>query len=111
MLKGFRQRRVADALVERLAGELRSVPVEHPQIGGHPRGLLQAALGSLAEDDREILTLTAWEGLTPREIAAVMGISANVVRVRLHRARRRVEQRLSGNSRTSTAPGCTSARA
>jgi RNA polymerase sigma factor (sigma-70 family) len=111
MLKGFRQRRVADALVERLAGELRRAHVEHPQIDDQPRALLHAALNSLPEDDREILMLTAWEGLTPREIAAVMGISANVVRVRLHRARRRVEQRLGGNSTTSTAPGCTSARA
>jgi RNA polymerase sigma-70 factor (ECF subfamily) len=66
---------------------------------------------SAPEGDREILMLTAWEGLTPREIAAVMGISANVVRVRLHRARRRVEQRLRGNSTTSAAPGCTSASA
>ena len=111
MLKGFRQRRVADALVERLAGELRRAHVEHPQIDDHPRLLLRAALNSLSEGDREILMLTAWEGLTPREIAAVMGISANVVRVRLHRARRRVAQRLNGHSTTSTAPGCTSARA
>ena len=93
MLKGFRQRRVADALVERLAGELRRVHVEHAQINDHPSALLHAALDSLSKDDREILMLTAWEDLTPREIAMVMGISANVVRVRLHRARRRVEQR------------------
>jgi RNA polymerase sigma factor (sigma-70 family) len=110
MLKGFRQRRVADALVERLAGELRRAHVEHPQINDHSRAL-HAALTSLSEGDREILMLTAWDGLTPREIAAVMGISANVVRVRLHRARRRVEQRLRGNPTTRAAPGCTSASA
>jgi RNA polymerase sigma factor (sigma-70 family) len=111
MLKGFRQRRVADALVERLAGELRRAHVEHPRVDDHPRALLRVALNSLSEGDREILMLTAWEGLTPREIAAVMSISANVVRVRLHRARHRVEQRLRGNSTTSPAPGCTSASA
>lgn len=111
ILKGFRQRRVADALVERLAGELRRVHCEHPQIDDHRQAMLHAALNSLSEGDREILTLTAWEGLTPREIATVMGISANAVRVRLYRARRRVEQRLSRNSATSTAAGCTRARA
>lgn len=111
ILKGFRQRRVADALVERLAGELRRARVEHAQIDDDSRPALQAALNSLSEDDREILMLTAWEGLTPTEIAAVMGISANAVRVRLHRARRRVERRLSGNATTSAAPGCIGARA
>jgi RNA polymerase sigma factor (sigma-70 family) len=65
LLKGFRQRRVADALVERLAGELHRANVEHSQIDDHPRALLHAALDSLSEGDREILTLTAWEGLTP----------------------------------------------
>ncbi|MDQ6821661.1 MAG: sigma-70 family RNA polymerase sigma factor [Actinomycetota bacterium] len=111
MLKGFRHRRVADALVERLAGELRRAQAEHPQIDDHPRALLRAALNALSEGDREILMLTAWEGLTPREIAAVTGIAANVIRVRLHRARRRVEQRLRTNPTTSIEPGCTSARA
>lgn len=111
MLKGFRQRRVADALVERLAGELRRTHGEPPQGDDHAHALLRAALNSLSEGDREILMLTAWEGLTPREIAAVTGISANVVRVRLHRARRRVEQRLRGNSTASAATGCTSVSA
>jgi RNA polymerase sigma-70 factor (ECF subfamily) len=55
---------------------------------------LQAALATLAERDREILTLTAREGLTPKEVAAVVGIPANVVRVRLHRARARLAGRL-----------------
>ncbi|MGH2891170.1 MAG: RNA polymerase sigma factor [Solirubrobacteraceae bacterium] len=112
MLKGFRQRRVADALVERLAGELRRAQVEHPPADRHSRALLHAALTALSESDREVLMLTAWEGLTPREIAAVTGASANVVRVRLHRARRRVARRLSSSATTSsTARGCTSARA
>ena len=37
--------------------------------------------------DQEILTLHAWEGLDHPEIAEVLGISRNNVRVRLHRAR------------------------
>jgi DNA-directed RNA polymerase specialized sigma24 family protein len=40
------------------------------------------------------LLLTAWEGLTPREIAAVTGTPANVVRVRLVHARSKLRGRL-----------------
>jgi RNA polymerase sigma-70 factor, ECF subfamily len=94
MLKGFRQRRVADALVERLGGELRRARIEPTQVDDHTHLALRAGLAALPERDREILMLTAWEGLTPGEIATVMGISANVVRVRLHRARNRVKRRL-----------------
>jgi RNA polymerase sigma-70 factor (ECF subfamily) len=110
-LKGFRQHRVADALVERLAGELRSAPTEHAQIDDQAQAVLRAALAALPERDREILMLTAWEGLTPTEIATVMGISANVVRVRLHRARTRIERRLAGEPTRNAAPGCSGARA
>jgi RNA polymerase sigma factor (sigma-70 family) len=111
MLKGFRQRRVADALVERLAGELRSAQVEHAQMDDHAHAVLRAGLAAMSERDREILLLTAWEGLTPTEIATVMGISANVVRVRLHRARTRIERRLAKEPTRNAAPGCSSARA
>jgi hypothetical protein len=38
--------------------------------------------------------LTAWEGLTPNQIAAVMGTPVNIVRVRLHRARARLKREL-----------------
>ena len=41
----------------------------------------------LGSDARELLTLTAWEQLTPAEIAAMIGDAPGSVRVRLHRAR------------------------
>jgi RNA polymerase sigma-70 factor (ECF subfamily) len=47
------------------------------------------ALARLRADDRELLRLWAWEDLTPAEIAIVLALSANAVRIRLHRARRR----------------------
>ncbi|MDP9846704.1 RNA polymerase sigma factor [Streptosporangium lutulentum] len=46
-------------------------------------------LRGLSDDDRELLTLVAWESLGTREIARVLGISRNAVAVRLYRARRR----------------------
>ncbi|WP_336026587.1 RNA polymerase sigma factor [Geodermatophilus sp. FMUSA9-8] len=48
------------------------------------------ALDSLNDVDRELVTLTVWERLSPAEAARVVGISANTARVRLHRARARL---------------------
>ncbi|GGQ23236.1 RNA polymerase sigma-70 factor (ECF subfamily) [Actinomadura coerulea] len=48
------------------------------------------AMAALPEGDREILILIAWQGLTPREAARVVGCSPAALRVRLHRARRRL---------------------
>lgn len=55
---------------------------------------LRAVLGTLPETDREVLRLWAWEDLEPREIAVVLGITANAVSIRLHRARTRLAERL-----------------
>src|SRR5438270_8193566 len=51
---------------------------------------LADALSTLSPGDREVLMLTAWEGLTPAEAAAVVDCSPEACRVRLHRARRRL---------------------
>jgi RNA polymerase sigma-70 factor, ECF subfamily len=50
------------------------------------------AMTELPDDDREILILIAWQGLAPREAAKVLGCSAATLRVRLHRARKRLVQ-------------------
>ncbi|HTW16507.1 MAG TPA: sigma-70 family RNA polymerase sigma factor [Nocardioides sp.] len=49
-----------------------------------------AALAALSETDRELILLTAWEGLTAAQAADVLGIRTNALAVRLHRARRRL---------------------
>jgi len=73
------------AAVERLAGELREA-IAPKETEGSP--VLRAALTRLPEAQREVLLLAAWEELSPRGIATVTGVPANLVRVRLHRARR-----------------------
>jgi RNA polymerase sigma-70 factor (ECF subfamily) len=50
------------------------------------------AFSRLRHADRELLALVAWEGLGAAEIARVYGCSANAVRIRLHRARRRLRR-------------------
>ena len=100
LLKGATRRRSHGVLVERLAGELRTAGAVPPPVDVEDRDRLLAALAGLPEVDREILTLSAWEDLTPSEIAGVVGTSANTVRVRLHRARARLRQEL-GSPRLS----------
>ena len=68
-----------------------------------------AAMDDLAEADAELLRLWAWEGLSPTEVAAVLGCSAGTARTRLHRARTRLREALArrgvtGPDHTTTAP-------
>ena len=51
---------------------------------------VRAALARLGEVDREVLMLTVWEGLEPREVATVLHVSPAAVRTRLSRARARL---------------------
>ncbi|KAA0235865.1 MAG: sigma-70 family RNA polymerase sigma factor [Actinobacteria bacterium] len=51
-------------------------------------------LAGLSAADQEVLRLAAWEELSPTEMAQVLGITASAARVRLHRARRRLQRRL-----------------
>lgn len=55
---------------------------------------LLPALRSLREADREILMLVAWEEMSHAEIGQAMGISPNAVAIRVHRARKRLENRM-----------------
>ncbi len=95
--RGVRRR---DRLTERLRAELRrQLPAHQTEKGS----TLVEALAGLREADRELLMLIGWEELTPTEAARALGISPRAARTRLHRARRRLRDRLveqpSGNFR------------
>lgn len=62
-------------------------------------GRVITALATLRASDRELLMLIAWEGLTPAQAALALGYSANGCRIRLHRARRKLERALTDESR------------
>lgn len=59
---------------------------------------LWEAWADLRAGDREVLALVAWEELSVADAARVLGCSAPVFSVRLHRARRRLEQLLTAGS-------------
>jgi RNA polymerase sigma-70 factor, ECF subfamily len=50
----------------------------------------EAALASLPEDARAVVVLRDIEGLSTKEVAELLGVSENVVKVRLHRAHARL---------------------
>jgi RNA polymerase sigma factor (sigma-70 family) len=73
------------ALQERLAREPDAMQ-EEPV---HADDLVHEALRRLGPRDREVLLLAEWEGLTPAQIADVLGCLTVTARGRLHRARGR----------------------
>jgi RNA polymerase sigma-70 factor (ECF subfamily) len=94
------------ALGDRLRAELTGVaPADH-------HGDLDAiadAFRALPQNERELLSLVAWEGLDTGQIATALGCSRNAVRIRLHRARRRFAAALGhhdtpAEARTAVAP-------
>lgn len=86
--RGARRRLgLADRLAQELSAYRPAVPTESDL-------LVRRALAGLSDADREVLLLSAWEGLTAGEIGAVVGMRAVSVRSRLHRARRRLRSEL-----------------
>jgi RNA polymerase sigma-70 factor (ECF subfamily) len=77
-------------LVDRLARQPVIPPAERPERDEE----LHRALDQLSVRDREIVRLWAWEELEPREIAVVLGITANAASIRLHRAKRKLAELL-----------------
>ncbi len=58
------------------------------------RDALLRVLARLTSREREALLLVAWDGLTTEEAAVVAGCSPTAFKVRLHRARRRLDAAL-----------------
>jgi RNA polymerase sigma-70 factor (ECF subfamily) len=72
---------------------------ERPVFGDDPADSMEdpeltTALASLPAADQEVLRLWAWEQLEPREIAQVLGSTANAVSLRLSRARKKLSDLL-----------------
>jgi len=66
------------------------------------RAPLDAALAALSAGDRDVLLLIAWEQLTYQEVSRALAIPAGTVRSRLHRARTKVRQVLTGTAAATT---------
>ena len=81
----------------RLEQRIAELPqVAEPLVLGAAGSPALLALERLHPQDQELLKLVAWEGLSHAEIAEVLGISANAVAIRLHRARGRYQEAHAG---------------
>lgn len=80
------------ALTDRVTDELRRRQLVSDSFGTDPD--LIVALNRIPADDRELLCLEAWDGLSRRQLADVAGCSLATLRVRLFRARRRLNAEL-----------------
>lgn len=84
---------------ERIAALLRVDDVPTPVRAGEDLdGPVFEALASLSPADQEILRLVAWEELRNHQVAEVLGVTANAVAIRLHRARARFSDALAQRS-------------
>lgn len=91
------------AATDRLKAELTAYadPADGTGAEGDGHDTVHDALARLETDEREIVTLTYWDGLTSAQVAAATGLSASAVRKRLERARQRLEQHLVSRDTTS----------
>jgi RNA polymerase sigma-70 factor, ECF subfamily len=96
-------RRRTDARREALLDRLRHAPAIAPD---DPVDLesLATVFTALPEHEREALALVAWEGLATRDAARAAGCSGAAMRVRLHRARRRLRRALDASGRPAMHP-------
>jgi RNA polymerase sigma-70 factor (ECF subfamily) len=92
-----RRVRTESGLASALEASLCSVPLTFDADADPRSDAVAEALARLSAKDRELLTLSAWEDLSPAEIAVVLGQRVGVVRVRLHRARKNLREKLSAS--------------
>jgi RNA polymerase sigma-70 factor (ECF subfamily) len=80
----------------RLAARITVVdpPSEAERERDEPDERVRTALDAMRPEESELLRLWAWEQLGPAEIADVLGITANAVSIRLHRARGKLVEEL-----------------
>jgi len=81
------------ALLDRLRAQPAGAAAEE-QARGAQRDSLLRAFARLSDAERELVMLTEWDGLQPRRVAAVIGVTAPEARARIYRARRKLRRAL-----------------
>ena len=83
-----------DRLGDRLRDQLTRCVVRDPAEETQSADAVRVAMQRLGDLDREVLRLSVWEQLEPREIAVALDLPGTVVRTRLSRARARLRAEL-----------------
>jgi len=107
MANSLRARQRQSLVFERLVAELEH---RHHPPPGEEALAAREALSRLRAGDRELLILIAWDGLSTTDAARVLDCSPTALRIRLHRARRRLEAALEGARTGPDTEACTHRR-
>ena len=100
----YRRRDVRDRALERLQAELPEQPDAATE-----RVLCQCVkrlLPGLPEQYRDVLQRIDLDGVTPKDAASALGLTANNLTVRLHRARHRLRAELMQSCKVCSKHGC-----
>lgn len=98
---------LSEEQVSRLDGAISAEhPVQGPSEQAEVRELLERMLEKLPEQDQQLLVLKEIEGFSVEELAEILDINVNTVKVRLFRARARImdvyRRRLGGPPRSAS---------
>jgi RNA polymerase sigma factor (sigma-70 family) len=97
-----RKKRSESGLAGELQASLRLLEIDSGGSASDPSAeAVRAALAAIGEKDRELLMLSAWEELSPAQIAAVVDRPVGLVRVQLHRARRKLGELMATGAGTA----------
>ena len=77
--------------------ETRTPSVEQQLVRQEMNECIQGFIEGLPESYRTVLVLSELEGLKNKEIADILGLTLNTVKIRLHRARERLKEALEAN--------------
>jgi RNA polymerase sigma factor (sigma-70 family) len=87
-----RSRRRQGRLFSRLSSQTDAGPPTIEPSSSHSE--VTDAVTHLPKKEREVIQLIYWDGLSQDEAATVVGCSTNALRIRLHRAKKRLSRRL-----------------
>ena len=89
----MRRAKSGQQAMDRMRRELEIVRASGASAGQSARGaIVEAALGALSQDDRDVLVLTRYHHLKYDEVAEIVGCTAATARVRAHRAIQQLRQ-------------------
>jgi RNA polymerase sigma-70 factor (ECF subfamily) len=69
-------------------------PIEKELIRDEMNDCIRGYIDRLPDDYRTVLVLSEWEGLRNQQIADILGITLDVVKIRLHRAKAKLKREL-----------------
>jgi DNA-directed RNA polymerase specialized sigma24 family protein len=87
-------------LRQRLAAAASVSREDDTTVARDPHEAVREAVAGLGDTDRTVVTMRYWDELSVDEIATALGSTPNAVSIRLHRARRRLADRLGGEDVT-----------